>query len=135
MEKANSDTQLIDTIKKSNKDFIEKELRPFLQIPSNTLNHEGIIRAKNHLLTYLSEISEEINEYEGEINPLIIANIKGDLDESLLIYMMYDTQPIVNNMNGLVIRLELKSWAGGCMGVGQTIPKATWPPCLWLWHH
>ncbi len=94
MEIANSDTKLLDIIKNSNKEFIEKELRPFLQIPSNTLNREGIIKAKNHLLSYISDFSEEINEYEGEINPFIIANIKGDIDKSLLIYMMYDTQPI-----------------------------------------
>jgi len=94
MEKANSDTRLIDLIKKSNDEFIENELRPFLKIPSNTLNREGIMRAKNHLLSYITDFSEEINEYDGEINPLIIANVKGDLDESLLIYMMYDTQPI-----------------------------------------
>jgi len=94
MEKANSDTRLIDLIKKSNEEFIENELRPFLTIPSNTLNREGIMRAKNHLLSYISDFSEEINEYDGEINPLIIANVKGNLDESLLIYMMYDTQPI-----------------------------------------
>ena len=94
MENANSETKLIDFIKRSNKEFIGKQLRPFLQIPSNTLNREGIIKAKTHLISYISDISEEINEYDGEINPLIIAKIKGDLDKSLLIYMMYDTQPI-----------------------------------------
>ena len=94
MEKANSETQIIDILKKSNKEFIEKELRPFLQIPSNTLNRDGITKAKNYLISYISDFSEGINEYEGEINPLIIADIKGDLEESLLIYMMYDTQPI-----------------------------------------
>ncbi|MFX1570204.1 MAG: M20/M25/M40 family metallo-hydrolase [Promethearchaeota archaeon] len=94
MKKANSETQIIDIIQKSNKEFIEKKLRPFLQIPSNTLNHEGIVRAKDYLITYISDIYEEIKEYEGEINPLIIAKIQGDIDHSLLIYMMYDTQPI-----------------------------------------
>ncbi len=94
MEKANSETKLVDFIRNTNEDFIENELRPFLKIPSNTLNHEGITRAKNYLLSYISDFSEEINEYDGEINPLIIANVKGNLEESLLIYMMYDTQPI-----------------------------------------
>ncbi len=94
MEKANSEIKLVDIIKKSNEEFIENELRTFLKIPSNTLNRAGIIRAKNYLLSYIFDISEEINEYKGEINPLIIAKVQGKIKESLLIYMMYDTQPI-----------------------------------------
>ena len=94
MVKANSDTGIINLISNSNKDFIENELRPFLRIQSNTLNYEGITLAKNYLISYISEFSEEVNEYKGEINPLIIARIEGEIKEPLLIYMMYDTQPI-----------------------------------------
>ncbi len=94
MEKANSDTGIIDLIRNSNKDFIENELRPFLRIPSNTLNYEGIMLAKKYLISYISEFSEEVNEYKDEINPLIFARIEGEIKEPLLIYMMYDTQPI-----------------------------------------
>ena len=94
MEQANSEAKIVDLIRNSNEEFIEDELRPFLKIPSNTLNSEGITRAKNYLLSYISNFSEEINEYNGEINPLIITHVKGNLEESLLIYMMYDTQPI-----------------------------------------
>jgi len=94
MEKANSDTGIIDLLRNSNKDFIENELRPFLRIPSNTLNSEGITSAKNYIISYISEFSEEVNEYKGEINPLIFARIEGEIKEPLLIYMMYDTQPI-----------------------------------------
>ena len=94
MEIANSETNIIELIRNSNKPFIENELRLFLTIPSNTLNHEGIAKAKNYLISYISEISEEINEYKGVINPLILAKVEGKIKESLLIYMMYDTQPV-----------------------------------------
>ncbi|MFW9998802.1 MAG: M20/M25/M40 family metallo-hydrolase [Candidatus Hodarchaeota archaeon] len=90
----NSETKLIALIKNSNEEFIENELRPFLKIPSNTLNQNGIKRTKNYLLSYISDFSEDINEYNIDLNPLIIANVKGDLEDSLLIYMMYDTQPV-----------------------------------------
>jgi len=94
MEKANSVKKIAELIRNSNEEFIQNELRPFLQIPSNTLNHEGIIEAKNYLISYISKFSEEIHEYKGEINPLIIARVEGKLKKPLLIYMMYDTQPI-----------------------------------------
>ncbi|MFX1388610.1 MAG: M20/M25/M40 family metallo-hydrolase [Promethearchaeota archaeon] len=96
MEVANSKTNLINIIKRSNKDFIENELRPFLRIPSHTLNYEGIQKAKNYIISYISDLSEEIDEIKGEINPLILARIEGEIKESLLVYMMYDTQPISN---------------------------------------
>jgi acetylornithine deacetylase/succinyl-diaminopimelate desuccinylase-like protein len=94
MEKANSETKVIDLIKNSNKEFIETELRPFLRITSNTLNQRGITKAKNYILSYVSEFSEEVYEYKGEINPLIVSKVEGKLKKSLLIYMMYDTQPV-----------------------------------------
>ncbi|MFX0104865.1 MAG: M20/M25/M40 family metallo-hydrolase [Candidatus Hodarchaeota archaeon] len=94
MEKANFNTEIIDLIRSSNKEFIENELSSFLRIPSNTLNYEAIELAKNYLISYISQFSEEVNEYKGEINPLIIARIEGEIKEPLLIYMMYDTQPI-----------------------------------------
>ena len=81
---------LIDT----NKNFIEKELRPFLKIPSNTLNKKGIKKAKDFIISYIKSFSDDIKEYPGEINPLILAKIEGNNKENLLIYMMYDTQPI-----------------------------------------
>ncbi|MFX1313674.1 MAG: M20/M25/M40 family metallo-hydrolase, partial [Promethearchaeota archaeon] len=82
------------SIKVSNKEFIEKELLPFLRIPSNTLNKEGITKAKSFLTSYISKFSEKIDIIEGNINPLILASVKGRIKESILIYMMYDTQPI-----------------------------------------
>jgi len=94
MEKANSEINLIDLIKRSNTEFIENELRPFLRIPSWTLNIEGIKKAKNFLISYISEFSEEVSEHNGLINPLIVAKVEGEIKDSLLIYMMYDTQPI-----------------------------------------
>ncbi len=81
-------------IRESNKDFIEKELEPFLRIPSNTLNKKGILKAKSFLTSYISKFSEKIDVSEGIINPLILARVKGRIKESILIYMMYDTQPI-----------------------------------------
>ena len=83
-----------DLIKKSNSEFIENELRPFLQIPSNTLNRKGIDKAKNFIVTYTSGFCEDVKEYKGDYNPLILAKVKGNSDKFLLIYMMYDTQPI-----------------------------------------
>jgi len=113
MEKANVDVEIIDLIRISNKDFIENELRPFLRIPSNTLNYKGITLAKNYLSSYISEFSEEVNEYKGEINPLIIARVEGEIKESLLIYMMYDTQPINKE----------KEWIGNPFGAEiKTLP-------------
>ena len=81
-------------IKTGNQKFIESDLQPFLRISSNTLNKEGILRAKNFIITYISSFCEEIKEYQGDINPLIMAKVKGKTQKSLLIYMMYDTQPI-----------------------------------------
>jgi acetylornithine deacetylase/succinyl-diaminopimelate desuccinylase-like protein len=83
-----------EKIKKSNKKFIQDELRPFLKIPSYTLNSEGISTAINHITSYISDFSESIGTYQGKINPVILADIKGKLSSQLLIYMMYDTQPI-----------------------------------------
>ncbi|MFX1500272.1 MAG: M20/M25/M40 family metallo-hydrolase [Promethearchaeota archaeon] len=94
MEVANSHKNIIHLINNSNEIFIEKELRPFLRIPSNTLNQEGIKLAKDYLISYISKFSEDINEYKGEINSLIIANVAGKIKNPLLIYLMYDTQPI-----------------------------------------
>ena len=90
-----------DLIKQSNSEFIENELRPFLQIPSNTLNREGIDKAKNFIITYTSKFCEEVREYKGDKNPLILAKVKGNIDKFLLIYMMYDTQPISDDKNWL----------------------------------
>ncbi len=94
MINANSEARIIDLIKSSNKEFIQNELQPFLRIPSHTLNYEGIIQAKNYLVSYISKFCEKINEHKGEINPLIIAEVEGKIKKALLIYMMYDTQPI-----------------------------------------
>jgi acetylornithine deacetylase/succinyl-diaminopimelate desuccinylase-like protein len=91
---AKPETNFTELIRNSNKEFIKNELRPFLKIPSNTLNHEGIMRAKNYLVSYMSKFSEEIDDFKGEINPLIITKVEGEIKEPLLIYMMYDTQPI-----------------------------------------
>ncbi|MFW9989029.1 MAG: M20/M25/M40 family metallo-hydrolase [Candidatus Odinarchaeota archaeon] len=94
MEKANSYKKIIELIKNSNDEFIENELRPFLRIPSFTLNQDGIKQAKDYLISYISEFCDDINEFKGEINPLIIAKVEGKIKNPLLIYMMYDTQPI-----------------------------------------
>ena len=85
-----------DLIQKNNEEFIENELIPFLKIPSNTLNKEGIVKAVDFIKSYISDFSDEVKEIEGEINPLVLATVKGKANESLLIYMMYDTQPVNN---------------------------------------
>ena len=50
-----SNNNLDELIKKSNSEFIENELLPFLRIPSNTLNGEGIKQAKDYIITYISD--------------------------------------------------------------------------------
>ena len=92
----NSRQKIEDLIKHNNEEFIENELRPFLRIPSNTLNKEGIVKAVDFIKSYISEFSNDVKEFEGEVNPLLLAKVKGKSDVSLLIYMMYDTQPINN---------------------------------------
>ena len=96
MENENFIIELENIIRASNFNFIEKELRPFLQIPSNTLNREGILKAKEYIISYLSDFCEEIIEHKGEINSLILAKVNGKFKDPLLIYMMYDTQPVNN---------------------------------------
>ena len=98
MNNKNSTFKIEDIINKSNNDFINNELRPFLRIPSYTLNRNGILEARDFIIAYISGFCEEIKEYKGEYNPLILAKVKGKAEKSLLIYMMYDTQP-VNNVN------------------------------------
>ena len=92
----NSIQKIEDLIKHNNEEFIENELRPFLRIPSNTLNKEGIVKAVDFIKSYISEFSNDVKEFEGEVNPLLLAKVKGKSNVSLLIYMMYDTQPINN---------------------------------------
>ncbi|MBN1214373.1 MAG: M20/M25/M40 family metallo-hydrolase [Candidatus Lokiarchaeota archaeon] len=91
---------LVELIKESNKFFIINELIPFLKIPSFTLNKEGINQAINFIIKYISEFSDDIQKIEGEVNPLIIAKVSGKIKTPILIYMMYDTQPVN----------ELKKW-------------------------
>jgi len=86
-------------IRKTNEDFIKMDLIPFLRIPSYTLNDDGTFKAKEFLKSYLSDFCSDINELKGEINPLILAKVKGEIKDPLLIYMMYDTQPINNERN------------------------------------
>ncbi len=97
MSHENSISNMKDIIKQTNAEFIENELKPFLRIPSNTLNKEGIETAVDFIKSYLSGFCDELKEIKGEINPLLLATIKGVSKESLLIYMMYDTQPVNKN--------------------------------------
>ena len=90
-----------ELITQTNNDFIQNELRPFLRIPSYTFNHKGIDSAKDFLISYISEFCEDIKEFEGDINPLILAKIRGNTEKLLLIYMMYDTQPISDDKDWL----------------------------------
>ena len=93
MDNVNLNTKIEKVILESNGKFIENDLRPFLRIPSNTLNREGINKAKKFILSHISEIAEDVKEYTYETNPLILAKVEGKIEDSLLIYMMYDTQP------------------------------------------
>ncbi|MFW9940942.1 MAG: M20/M25/M40 family metallo-hydrolase [Candidatus Thorarchaeota archaeon] len=88
-----------NNLKNSNKEFIDNELRPFLRIPSNTTNKEGIQKAKEFIISYINSFSEDITEYKGTLNPLLLAKVSGKKKEKLLIYMMYDTQPVSETEN------------------------------------
>ncbi|MFX0141350.1 MAG: M20/M25/M40 family metallo-hydrolase [Candidatus Hodarchaeota archaeon] len=96
MEQVEFDKKVEELIKKTNSNFTGKDLIDFLKIPSNTLNKKGIQQGKDFLLSYISDFCDEIREFEGEINPLILAKVEGQIKDSILIYMMYDTQPITN---------------------------------------
>ncbi len=78
----------------SNEEFIKKELIPFLKIPSYSTNKKGVKESKDFLISYISNFCEEVEEIQGEKNPSIVAKIDGDIKDRLLIYMMYDTQPV-----------------------------------------
>ncbi len=98
-ESSSSDNNdLKELIRSTNEKFIKEDLIPFLKIPSYTSNREAIKEAKDFLTSYISNFCEKIIEIEGETNPLLIAEVDGDIKDRLLIYMMYDTQP-VNNEN------------------------------------
>lgn len=90
----NQSSKIEEIIRNTNKKFIEEDLTNFLKISSFTLNKEAIIEAKDFIISYISAFCEDINEIEGEINPLLLAKVKGKIKDSLLIYMMYDTQPV-----------------------------------------
>ncbi|MBA7513795.1 Succinyl-diaminopimelate desuccinylase [subsurface metagenome] len=90
----NQSSKIEEIIRNANKKFIEEDLTNFLKISSYTLNKEAIIEAKDFIISYISDFCEDIKEIEGEINPLLLAKVKGKIKDSLLIYMMYDTQPV-----------------------------------------
>jgi len=89
-------------INDSNKHFIEEELIPFLKIPSTTSNPEGISIASDYLKSYISNVVEKTIDIPGIINPLTFSWIKGESKDILLIYMMYDTQPVHKRENWIV---------------------------------
>ncbi|MBN1801270.1 MAG: M20/M25/M40 family metallo-hydrolase [Candidatus Lokiarchaeota archaeon] len=92
----NAQNSIVSQIIESNENYIQNELIPFLSIPSNTLNKKGIDDAKEYILSYIADFCENIEVIEGDINPLILARVNGESKKQLLIYMMYDTQPITN---------------------------------------
>ncbi|TXT65610.1 MAG: Succinyl-diaminopimelate desuccinylase [Promethearchaeota archaeon] len=87
---------IVKQINRTDNEFIRNELIPFLRIQSNTANKKGINEAITYIKSYIEDISEEIIEFQGEINPIILSHVRGDSEKYLLIYMMYDTQPIKN---------------------------------------
>lgn len=99
MENIRNPNRMVELLRITNRKFIEEELINFLKIPSNTLNEKGIIKAKEFLVSYISEFCTEIKEFEGEINPLLFAKVEGNNNGTILIYMMYDTQPITKEKN------------------------------------
>ncbi|MFW9820558.1 MAG: M20/M25/M40 family metallo-hydrolase [Candidatus Thorarchaeota archaeon] len=88
------ENQITDLIRRTNERFIKDELIEFLKIPSYTSNRSGIEEAKHFIISNISKFCDRLIEIEGELNPLLLAEINGDIKEQLLIYMMYDTQPV-----------------------------------------
>jgi len=94
-ERFSSDkNDLKELIRSTNEKFIKEDLVRFLKIPSYTSNREAIKEAKDFITSYISNFCEKIIEIEGEMNPLLLAEVDGEIKDRLLIYMMYDTQPV-----------------------------------------
>jgi len=91
---SNGKNDLKELIRNTNDKFIKEDLIRFLKIPSYTTNRGGIKEAKDFITSYISNFCEEIVEIEGEMNPLLLAEVDGNIKDRLLIYMMYDTQPV-----------------------------------------
>jgi len=91
---SNGKNDLKELIRNTNDKFIKEDLISFLKIPSYTTNRGGIKEAKDFITSYISNFCEEIVEIEGEMNPLLLAEVDGNIKDRLLIYMMYDTQPV-----------------------------------------
>ncbi|MHA1242659.1 MAG: M20/M25/M40 family metallo-hydrolase, partial [Promethearchaeota archaeon] len=91
---SSSKNDLKELIRRTNEKFIKEDLISFLKIPSYTSNREAIKEAKDFITSYISNFCEKIIEIEGETNPLLIAEVDGNIKDRLLIYMMYDTQPV-----------------------------------------
>ncbi len=91
---SNDRSELKKLIRRTNEKFINEDLIRFLKIPSYTLNGIAIKEAKDFIISYISNFCEKITEIEGETNPLLLAEVDGDIKDKLLIYMMYDTQPV-----------------------------------------
>jgi acetylornithine deacetylase/succinyl-diaminopimelate desuccinylase-like protein len=99
MNEENTSTEKNDLKKlicSTNEKFIKEDLINFLKIPSCTSNGEAIKEAKDFIISYISDFIESIIEIEGEVNPLLLAEVNGNIKDKLLIYMMYDTQPVNN---------------------------------------
>ncbi|NVM45926.1 MAG: M20/M25/M40 family metallo-hydrolase [Candidatus Lokiarchaeota archaeon] len=88
------ENHLKELIRNTNERFIKEDLTNFLKISSYTSNKEGIIEAKSFLTNYISNLCEEVIEIKGDMNPLLLAKVDGEIKEKLLIYGMYDTQPV-----------------------------------------
>ncbi len=86
--------ELKKLIRRTNEKFIKEDLIRFLKIPSYSSNTEAIKEAKDYITSYISNFCEKVIEIEGEINPLLLVEVNGDIKDRLLIYMMYDTQPV-----------------------------------------
>jgi len=96
-ESSSSDNNdLKELIRSTNEKFIKEDLIRFLKIPSYTSNREGIKEAKDFITSYIANFCEKVVEIEGKMNPLLLAEVDGNRKDRLLIYMMYDTQPVNN---------------------------------------
>jgi len=85
---------LKELIRSTNARFIKEDLINFLKIPSFTSNREAINKAKEYIKRYFSTFCDRVIEIEGEINPLLLVEVNGNSNKELLIYTMYDTQPV-----------------------------------------
>lgn len=78
---------------RDNKEHYVDQLKELLRIPSISSSPEGVKECVNHLFNELMSMGFTAEVFETMGNPIIIAQIKGSTNKTLLMYGHYDVQP------------------------------------------